>query len=225
MKSRTRWQTGSCAHHDALFEPLQLKGLKIRNRFLVRRTMLQDWRSEASSAITLHPLPGRKSPGMRRRPYTASSAARPRMSPENSCYYSQINGAVEAAVVPQYRRMAAAIHEQPTPVALVQLTHGGRQERWDIANWLPACFGLDATRDRARLVSRRDGDDHDIRRPVVAGFRITAAQSRPRRRRGRYGNILPGATLIEQILGRRSSIRRTDRYGGSFENLHASRTQ
>ena len=48
----------------------------------------------------------------------------------------EINGAVDA-VIPQYRRMAAALHGHGA-VCTVRLTHGGRRERWDDINWLPA---------------------------------------------------------------------------------------
>jgi 2,4-dienoyl-CoA reductase-like NADH-dependent reductase (Old Yellow Enzyme family) len=58
------------------------------------------------------------------------------VSIENSFHYGQINGAVDD-VVPQYRQMAAAIHRHGA-VCTVQLTHGGRRERWDDAHWLPA---------------------------------------------------------------------------------------
>ena len=51
------------------------------------------------------------------------------VSPENSCYYGQVDGSTDA-VVPQYRRMAAAIHQHGA-ACTVQLTHGGRRERWD----------------------------------------------------------------------------------------------
>src|SRR6202050_1133123 len=121
--SRSRTQAGSgMPNYDALFEPLKLKGLKIRNRFLstshapglafggvISDRYIRYQAEKAKGGVALTQFGGATA-----------------VSPENSCYYGQINGAVEG-VVPQYRRMAAAIHEHGA-YCTVQLTHGGRRE-------------------------------------------------------------------------------------------------
>ena len=134
------------------------------------------------------------------------------MSPENSCYYGQINGAVEA-VVPQYRRMAAAIHEHGACCA-VQLTHGGRRERWDIANWLPT-YSASTLREIVHGSFPVVMEDYDIRR-VVRDFATAASRARD----GDVDGVeisCQAATLIEQFWSPVLN-QRTDRYGGCFEN-------
>jgi 2,4-dienoyl-CoA reductase-like NADH-dependent reductase (Old Yellow Enzyme family) len=196
------------SNYDALFEPLQLKGLKIRNRFL----------------STSH-APGLAFGGVISDRYIGYQAEKAKggvgltqfgcataVSPENSCYYGQINGAVEA-VVPQYRRMAAAIHEHGA-CCTVQLTHGGRRERWDIANWLPT-YSASSLREIVHASFPVVMEDHDIRR-VVRDF-ATAA------RRAREGDVdgveisCQATTLVEQFWSPVLN-QRTDRYGGAFEN-------
>ena len=195
-------------NYDALFEPLQIKGSRIRNRFLstshapglavggvVSDRYIRYQAEKAKGGVGLTQFGGATA-----------------VSLENSCYYGQINGAVEA-VVPQYRRMAAAIHEHGA-CCTVQLTHGGRRERWDIANWLPT-YSASTLREIVHGSFPVVMEDHDIRR-VVRDFAAAA-------RRARDGDVdgveisCQAATLIEQFWSPVLN-RRTDRYGGSFEN-------
>lgn len=91
---------------DRLFEPLTIKRMTIRNRFL----------------STSH-SPGLAAGGIIGDRYIRYQAEKAKggvglsqfggataVSPENSSYYGQINGAIDE-VIPQYRRMAAALHE------------------------------------------------------------------------------------------------------------------
>src|SRR5918993_1336395 len=120
------------ASHDVLFSPLRMRHVTIRNRFL----------------STSH-APGYAVHGNITERYIAYETEKAKggvglvqfggataVSIENSFHYGQINGAVDA-VVPQYRRMAKSLHAHGA-ACTVQLTHGGRRERWDDANWLPA---------------------------------------------------------------------------------------
>ena len=104
------------------FQPLDIKRLRIRNRFL----------------STSH-SPGYATGGVVTERYVRYQAEKSRggvglaqfggataVSPENSCYYGQIDGSIDA-VIEGYRRMAAAIHAHGAKCT-VQLTHGGRRE-------------------------------------------------------------------------------------------------
>ena len=195
-------------NYDALFEPLQLKGLKIRNRFLstshapglafggvISDRYIRYQAEKAKGGVGLTQFGGATA-----------------VSPENSCYYGQINGAVEG-VVPQYRRMAAAIHEHGA-CCTVQLTHGGRRERWDIANWLPT-YSASTLREIVHGSFPVVMEDYDIRR-VVRDFATAASRARD----GDVDGVeisCQAATLVEQFW---SPIlnQRTDGYGGCFEN-------
>ena len=195
-------------NYDALFEPLQLKGLKIRNRFLstshapglafggvISDRYIRYQAEKAKGGVGLTQFGGATA-----------------VSPENSCYYGQINGAVEG-VVPQYRRMAAAIHEHGA-CCTVQLTHGGRRERWDIANWLPT-YSASTLREIVHGSFPVVMEDYDIRR-IVRDFATAASRARD----GDVDGVeisCQAATLIEQFWSPVLN-QRTDRYGGCFDN-------
>jgi N,N-dimethylglycine/sarcosine dehydrogenase len=192
----------------SLFQPLDIKKLRIRNRFL----------------STSH-SPGYAVGGVIGERYVRYQAEKAKggvglaqfggataVSPENSCYYGQIDGSTEA-VVPGYRRMAAAIHQHGA-ACTVQLTHGGRRERWDIHNWLPA-FSPSCLREVIHGAFPAVMEDHDIRR--ICGDFAAAA------RRAREGDLdgveisCQAGTLIEQFWSPAMN-QRTDGYGGSLAN-------
>ena len=196
------------ARYEALFEPLKIKGLTIKNRFLstshcpsyVERGVINEryiryHEEKAKGGIGLSQFGGA----------TAVSA-------ENSTYYGQIDGH-DDSVVPGYRKIAAALHRHGA-ACTVQLTHGGRRERWDIANWLPA-FSSSLTREIVHGSFPVVMEDHDIRR-VIADFANAA-------RRVRDGDVdgvelsCQAGTLIEQFWSPLTNSRR-DGYGGSLAN-------
>jgi dimethylglycine catabolism A len=134
------------------------------------------------------------------------------VSVENSFHYGQINGAVDE-VIPQYRRMAAAIHRHGA-ACTVQLTHGGRRERWDDAQWLPA-FAPSGLRELIHRSFPAEMEDHDFRR-IRADYAAAV-------RRARAGDLdgveisMQAGTLIEQFWSPAMN-RRSDGYGGPLAN-------
>src|SRR4030095_7253647 len=173
-----------------LFSPLTIKHITIKNRFL----------------STSH-APGYAVQGTITDRYVAYEAEKAKggvglvqfggataVSVENSFHYGQINGATDK-VVPAYRRMAAAIHAHGAKCT-VQLTHGGRRERWDDVNWLPA-FAPRGLRALVPRSSPAEMEDHDIAR-IVADY----AQAARRAREGDLDGIeisTQAGTLIEQF--------------------------
>ncbi len=196
------------SNFSSLFQPLNIKKLHIRNRFV----------------STSH-SPGYATGGVVGDRYIRYQAEKAKggvglaqfggataVSPENSCYYGQIDGSIDA-VVPQYRRMAAAIHQYGA-ACTVQLTHGGRRERWDIHNWLPT-FSPSCLREVVHSAFPAVMEDHDIRR-ICADFGAAA-------RRAREGDLdgveisCQAGTLIEQFWSPAMN-KRTDGYGGTLAN-------
>jgi dimethylglycine catabolism A len=193
---------------DPLFRPLALKGVTIRNRFL----------------STSH-APGYAAHGNITDRYIAYESEKAKggvglvqfggataVSIENSFHYGQINGAVDA-VIPQYRRMAAALHGHGA-VCTVQLTHGGRRERWDDINWLPA-FAPSPLRELIHRSFPAEMEAHDIRR-----IRNDYAAAVRRARDGDLDGVeisTQAGTLIEQFWSPAMN-RRRDGYGGSLAN-------
>src|ERR687892_2049243 len=193
---------------DPLFRPLALKGVTIRNRFLstshapgyavngdITDRYVRYEAEKAKGGVGLVQFGGATS-----------------VSIENSFHYGQINGAVDK-VIPQYRRMAAAIHGHGA-ACTVQLTHGGRRERWDDANWLPA-FAPSGLRELIHRSFPAEMEDHDIRR-IREDYAAAV-------RRACTGDLdgaeisMQAGTLLEQFWSPAMN-RRGDAYGGSLEN-------
>lgn len=194
--------------YASLFQPLRIKGLTIRNRFLstshapayavngeINERYVRYHAEKAKGGVGLTQFGGATT-----------------VTPENSFYYGQVNGATDR-VIPGYRRMAAAVHEHGA-ACTVQLTHGGRRERWDIANWLPA-FSASCRREPMHGSFPVVMERQDMAR-VTAGFAAAA-------RRAREGDVdgveisCQAGTLIEQFWSPAMNFR-DDGYGGSLAN-------
>jgi len=192
----------------ALFEPLTIKRLRIRNRFLSTSHSPGYAVKGAISERFIRYEAEKAKGGVGLAQFGGATA----VSPENSCYYGQIDGSTEA-VVPQYRRMAAAIHEHGA-ACTVQLTHGGRRERWDIHNWLPT-FAPSCLREVVHGSFPTVMEDHDMRR-ICRDFATAVCRAREGDLDGVEISCQAG-TLIEQFWSPAMN-KRTDGYGGSFEN-------
>lgn len=196
------------AAYDALFQPLKINSLTVKNRFL----------------STSH-SPAYAENGVITDRYIAYQAEKARggvglcqfggattVGPECSIFYGQIDGHSDA-VIPRYRAMAAAIHEHGA-ACTVQLTHGGRRERWDIANWLPA-FSASCTRELVHGSFPAVIEDHDITR-AIRNFASAAARAKAGDVDGVEISCQAG-TLIEQFWSPLTNFRE-DGYGGSLQN-------
>ena len=196
------------APYAALFEPLEIKNLVVRNRFLsTSHAPAYAENGEITERyIRYHAEKAEGGVGMTQ--FGGATA----VAPENSFYYGQINGS-DDTVIPGYRAMAAAVHEHGT-ACTVQLTHGGRRERWDLMNWLPA-FSASCAREIIHGSFPVVMDENDIRRTIEC-FAASA-------RRVREGNVdgveisCQAGTLIEQFWSPAMNFR-TDGYGGSLPN-------
>lgn len=206
--SRPAGECTAIATHDALFQPLRIKGLTIRNRFLStsHAPHFTDNGRITERYVRYHAEKARGGVGMTQ--FGGATA----VSSENSFHYGQINGGDDQAIA-GYRRMAAAIHEHGA-TCTVQLTHGGRRNRWDESAWLPA-FSASCTRGIAHGSFPAVMEHHDIAR--VCGHFAAAA------RRVRDGDVdgveisCQADTLIEQFWSPATN-QRTDGYGGSLAN-------
>lgn len=192
---------------DALFQPLRIKGLTIRNRFLStsHAPAYEDNGRITDRYIAYQAEKARGGIGLTQMGATT-------VSPENSIYYGQVDASTDA-VVPEFRRMSAAIHEHGAAWT-VQLTHGGRRERWDISNWLPS-FSSSCRRELIHGSFPVAMEDHDIRRT-----RHNYAKAARRVREGDVDGVeisCQAGTLIEQFWSPAMNVR-TDGYGGSLEN-------
>jgi dimethylglycine catabolism A len=133
-------------------------------------------------------------------------------SVENSIDYGQLNGSTDA-IIDDYKRMAAAIHRHGA-TCMVQIRHGGRRERWDIANWLPA-FAPSPMREPVHRSFPVEMDGHDLHR-----VRDDYARAAWRAKEGGLDGVeisFANQTLLDQFWSPDVNKRR-DKYGGSLEN-------
>ena len=196
------------AAYDALFQPLTIKNLTIRNRFL----------------STSH-QPGYAVGGKTTERYVLYEAEKAKggvglvqfggattVSVENTYYYGQLNGSVDA-VVPELARMAAAV-KQHGAACTVQLTHGGRRERWDESNWLPV-FAPSCRRELMHRAFPAALEEHDIHR-IARDFAAAARRVREAGVDGVEISCIPPG-IIGQFWSPLTN-HRADDYGGSLEN-------
>ena len=131
---------------------------------------------------------------------------------ENSNDYGQLSAA-DDSIIEGFARMAEAVHRHGG-ACMVQLRHGGRRERWDIANWLPA-FAPSPMREPVHRAFPAAMDEHDIRR-----VRDDYAQAARRAKDGGLDGVeisCANQTLIDQFWSPDVN-KRGDEYGGGLEN-------
>jgi 2,4-dienoyl-CoA reductase-like NADH-dependent reductase (Old Yellow Enzyme family) len=116
-------------------------------------------------------------------------------------------------IVAYFRQLADRVHAHGAAV-MTQLTHMGRRTGWDYDHWLPI-VSASPLREPAHRSFPKEIEDADIRR-IVHAFGAAA-------RRCKDGNLdgveisAYAGHLTDQFLSPRMN-RRTDRYGGHFDN-------
>jgi len=196
------------ATYDALFAPLTIKHMVIPNRFV----------------STSH-QPGYTSAGRVTERYVRYEAEKAKggvglvqfggattVSIENCYYYGQLDGTGDD-IVADLRRMAAALHEHGS-VCTVQLSHGGRRERHDMAGWIPA-FAPSCRRELKHRAFPAALEPHDIHR-IALDYATAARRVRDGGVDGVEISCIPPG-LIGQFWSPLTNVR-TDEYGGSLQN-------
>lgn len=192
---------------EALFRPLTIRGLTIRNRLMSTshapgygrdgkpQERYQLYHAEkARGGIGLTMFGGSSSVSL-------DSPAAP---------WNQISVA-DDSVIPYFRQFADRVHGHGAAL-MIQLTHMGRRTRWDTENWLPTLSASPRREPASRSIPREMAQD-DIDR-VVADF---AAAARRACDGGLDGCEISAAHghLIDQFWSP-SVNHRSDGYGGSL---------
>ena len=196
------------ATHEVLFQPLTIKGVTIPNRFVstshqpgyaargrVTERYLRYEAEKARGGVGLVQFAGATS-----------------VSIENCYYYGQLDATTDA-VVPDLQRMADAIHRHGA-ACTAQLTHGGRRERYDIANWIPA-FGASCRRELKHRAFPAVLEPRDLRR-IADDFARAARRVRDGGVDGVEISCIPTG-IIGQFWSPLTNVR-GDEYGGSLAN-------
>ena len=196
------------AAYDAMFQPLTIKRMVIPNRFVstshapgyasggrVTERYLRYEEEKAKGGVGLVQFGG------------AST-----VSVENTHYYGQLNGR-DPGFTDDLRRMAEAIHAHGAACA-VQLSHGGRRERYDIGNWIPA-LAPSPRREMSHRSLPAAVEPHDLRR-AARDYAVAARRVRDSGVDAVELQCIP-ASLIGQFWSPLTNDRADD-YGGSLQN-------
>jgi 2,4-dienoyl-CoA reductase-like NADH-dependent reductase (Old Yellow Enzyme family)/thioredoxin reductase len=192
--------------HPAIFQPLQLRHLTLRNRIVF---------GAHTANMSVEGLPGDRHLGYYRE-RAMGGAAMIVVEPvpiHRTAVLTRGNfRADDDVVIPHFRRITDAVHQEGAHI-IQQLYHVGAHGDWDNSlayNWSPS--GLPSMHDSDGSHAMTEGEIAEI----VASFARCAARAKAS---GYDGCELMAAynALIEQFWSPVTN-RRDDRYGGSFEN-------
>jgi len=197
------------AQYDALLKPFRLKHLTLRNRVMStshapgyaeggmpgeRYQLYHEEKAKGGIALTMF----------------GGSSTVSRDSPASA--FGQV-AVFDDSIVPVFRQFADRVHRHGAAI-MCQITHMGRRNRSDAADWLPLVAPT-MTREPQHRALPKEIEDFDIAR-IVADFGRAARRCKDG---GLDGvEVLVASThLISQFLSPVTN-RRTDKYGGSLEN-------
>jgi 2,4-dienoyl-CoA reductase-like NADH-dependent reductase (Old Yellow Enzyme family)/NADPH-dependent 2,4-dienoyl-CoA reductase/sulfur reductase-like enzyme len=192
--------------HPAIFQPLQLRHLTLRNRIVF---------GAHTANMSVEGLPGDRHLGYYRERAMGGAAmivVEPVPIHKTAVLTRGNFRADDDAVIPHFRRITDAVHAEGAHI-VQQLYHVGAHGDWDNSlayNWSPS--GLPSMHDSDGSHAMTHGEIAEI----VASFARCAARAKAS---GYDGCELMAAynALIEQFWSPVTN-RRDDQYGGSFEN-------
>ena len=193
--------------YPALFQPLQLGSLTLKNRIMSTAhapAYAEDGKpKERYQAYHEEKAKG----GLALTMFGGSS----NVSIDSPPSFGQIHVG-DDAIVPYFRRFAERIHRHDCAI-MIQLTHMGRRTHWAGGDWLPT-LAPSRVREPAHRSFPKEIERGDMRR-IVKDFADAASRCR--------AGGLDGCEIaaLGQLLGQFWSPavnRRSDEYGGSVEN-------
>ncbi len=195
--------------YNALLEPLRIKSLTIRNR-VFSTGHVPGYASDGLPTERYYRYHEEKAKGGIGLTIFGGTTA---VSPEHTAaLWSQLRVA-DDSVIPHLAKMRERVHKHGAAV-MIQLDHLGRRMAWNTENWIPAMAPSPIPEPGHRSFPR-EMDQHDIDR-VIEEF---AAATWRAKEAGLDGVELSaaGPHIFAQFWSPFCN-RRTDRYGGSFDN-------
>ena len=198
------------AQFDALFQPIQLGKLTIRNRILstahaevyatdggmTTERYVKYYEEKAKGGIGLCICGGSSTVSID--------------SPQG--WWKSVNLSTDK-IIPHFQNLADAMHKHGAKI-MIQITHMGRRTRWDGENW-PHLLSPSGIREPVHRATCKTIEIEDIQR-IIGEF----AQAARRAKEGGLDGVELSAVhqhLIDQFWSPRVN-KRTDEWGGSFEN-------
>lgn len=196
------------AKYEALFKPLTIKGLTLRNRIITTaHAPGYDEGRKPKDRYQLYYTEKAKG-GIGLVMFGGSTG----VAIDSEAGWGQLSAA-DDSIIPYFKQFSGRVHAHGAKI-MVQLTHMGRKVKWDIGNWFVPT-APSRVPERMNYLYPKVLEEWDIRR-IIKSYGDAA-------RRCREGG-LDGIELSAQanhIIDQFWSAdvnHRTDKYGGSFEN-------
>ena len=194
-------------HFEHLLSPIQIDPIEFRNRVLVtgHQPHLAEHSLPGDAYIAYHRERARGGVAMQ---VTGATPVHPSSSPNDPGLLENFDD----RIIPGYRRLADAVHAQGGR-SLAQLSHGGAAKAATEPGaplWAPSPIASQLTRSMAREMTQEDIAE------IVTAFGEAARRAVEGGLDGVEIQSAFGLLLIEFMSP--LTNRRTDTYGGSFEN-------
>jgi len=194
---------------EALFEPIQIGKLTVRNRVLSTahaEVYATDGGMTSERYVKYYEEKAKGGIGMC---ICGGSSVVAIDSPQQ--WWSSVNLATDR-IIPHFQNLSDAMHRHGAKI-MIQITHMGRRSRWDGYHW-PHLMSPSGIREPVHRATCKTIEEEDIWR-VIGNF-VTAAR---RAKAGGLDGVELSAVhqhLIDQFWSPRVN-QRTDEWGGSFE--------
>jgi len=195
---------------EALFEPIQIGKLTVRNRILSTahaEVYATDGGMTTERYVKYYEEKAKGGIGMC---ICGGSSVVAIDSPQQ--WWSSVNLATDR-IIPHFQNLADAVHKHGAKI-MIQITHMGRRSRWDGYHW-PTLMSPSGIREPVHRATCKTIEEEDIWR-VIGNF----VQGARRAKEGGLDGVELSAVhqhLIDQFWSPRVN-QREDQWGGSFEN-------
>ncbi|OMH39273.1 dimethylglycine demethylation protein DgcA [Motiliproteus sp. MSK22-1] len=195
---------------DALFQPLNINKLTIRNR-IVSTAHAEVYATEGGMTTDRYvKYYEEKAKGGCGLSICGGSSVVSIDSPQS--WWSSVNLSTDR-IIPHFQNLADAVHKHGGKI-MIQITHMGRRSRWDGENW-PNLMSPSGIREPVHRATCKTIEEEEIWR-VIGDF----AQAARRAKEGGLDGVELSAVhqhMIDQFWSPRVN-QRTDQWGGSLEN-------
>lgn len=195
---------------DALFKPLKINQLTIRNR-VVSTAHAEVYATDGGMTTDRYvKYYEEKAKGGCGLCICGGSSVVSIDSPQS--WWSSVNLSTDR-IIPHFQNLADAVHKHGGKI-MIQITHMGRRSRWDGENW-PNLMSPSGIREPVHRATCKTIEEEEIQR-VIADF----AQAARRAKEGGLDGVELSAVhqhMIDQFWSPRVN-KRTDQWGGTFEN-------
>ncbi|WP_417531437.1 dimethylglycine demethylation protein DgcA [Marinobacter lipolyticus] len=195
---------------EALFRPLQINQLTIRNR-VVSTAHAEVYATDGGMTTDRYvKYYEEKAKGGCGLCICGGSSVVSIDSPQS--WWSSVNLSTDR-IIPHFQNLADAVHKHGGKI-MIQISHMGRRSRWDGENW-PNLMSPSGVREPVHRATCKTIEEEEIQR-VIGDF----AQAARRAKEGGLDGVELSAVhqhMIDQFWSPRVN-KRTDQWGGTFEN-------